>query len=214
MMALMECILVLLILTSFLLLGSSRLGACIKIAAFQGFLVALLPLASDGFDVDVRLALIVAIIVCFKGFIFPYILLKSLRDSGISREVQPYVSYTASIAIGVVTLAASFWLDTRLGFQTGILSQLVVPVSFLTMVTGLFLMISRKKAITQVLGYLVLENGIYIFGLAMVVGIPVLVEIGVLVDLFVAVFVMGAAIYHINREFDHIDSDQLNILKG
>jgi hydrogenase-4 component E len=66
----------------------------------------------------------------------------------------------------------------------------------------------------QVIGYLVLENGIYTFGLAIVRDIPVLIELGVLMDMFVAVFVMGIAIYRINREFDHIDSDRLNTLKG
>jgi len=60
----------------------------------------------------------------------------------------------------------------------------------------------------------VLENGIYCFGLAVVSGMPLLLELGVLMDIFVAVFVMGIAIYHINREFDHIDADRLSALKG
>ena len=64
------------------------------------------------------------------------------------------------------------------------------------------------------LGYLTLENGIYTFGLAIVSGIPMLVELGVLMDLFVAIFVMGIAIYRISREFDHIDAAQLTSLKG
>ncbi len=59
-----------------------------------------------------------------------------------------------------------------------------------------------------------MENGIYAFGVALVGGVPLLVELGVLLDVFVAVFVMGIAIYHINREFDHIDADQLDRLRG
>jgi len=75
-------------------------------------------------------------------------------------------------------------------------------------------MVARRTAICQVLGYLTLENGIYIFGLAIVSGIPMLVELGVLMDMFVAVFVMGIAIFRISREFDHIDAAQLTSLKG
>jgi hydrogenase-4 component E len=79
---------------------------------------------------------------------------------------------------------------------------------------GLFLIISRKKAVSQVLGYLVMENGIYILGVSLVMEVPMLVELGVLLDAFVAVFVMCIATYHISREFDHIDVDQLDTLKG
>ena len=78
---------------------------------------------------------------------------------------------------------------------------------------GLFLIVSRKTALMQVVGYLVLENGIYIFGMALAQEEPLLVEMGILLDVFVAVFVMGIAIFHISREFDHIDVDQLTSLK-
>jgi hydrogenase-4 component E len=89
-----------------------------------------------------------------------------------------------------------------------------MPTALMTFFTGLFLIIARKKALTQCLGYIILENGIYIIGVASVVEIPMLVELGVLLDASVAVLVMGVAIYHINREFDHIETDRLDTLKG
>jgi hydrogenase-4 component E len=73
--------------------------------------------------------------------------------------------------------------------------------------------VSRKKALSQVMGYLVLENGIYLFGITLGREAPLLVEMGVSLDVFVAVFVMGIIIFHISREFDHIDVDQLASLK-
>jgi hydrogenase-4 component E len=88
-----------------------------------------------------------------------------------------------------------------------------VPVALFTSLVGLFVIISRRKALTQVLGYLVLENGIYTFGVGLVQNTPMLVELGVLLDVFVAVFVMGIAIFHINRQFDHIDTDRMVLLK-
>ena len=212
--AFMDTILVLLILTSFMLLGSSRLGTCIRIAALQGMVVGLLPLAASGAGLTIRVAAIGGAIIGLKGFVFPWLLSRALRESNTSREVQPFVGYTASLFAGVLALAASFWLDARLGLPVGANSRLVVPVAFSTMTTGLFLILARRTALNQVLGYLVLENGIYTFGLAIVRDIPVLVELGVLMDMFVAVFVMGIAIYRINREFDHMDSDQLSTLKG
>jgi hydrogenase-4 component E len=209
-----DTVLVLLILTSFLLLGSSRLGACIRIGALQGVMVGLLPLAVSGNSLTLRVAVIGLVIMGLKGFVFPYLLSRALRESDTSREVQPFVGYAASLFVGVLSLLASFWLDARLKLPIHATSDLVVPVAFSMMMTGLFLIVARRTAMNQVIGYLVLENGIYTFGLAIVRDIPVLIELGVLMDMFVAVFVMGIAIYRINREFDHIDSDRLNTLKG
>jgi hydrogenase-4 component E len=211
----LDTLLVLLILTNFLLLGSSRLSACIRIGALQGIVAGILPLSvSSAGGITLRIAVIAVVIMGLKGFVFPYLLSRALRESDTSREVQPFVGYAASLFVGVLSLLASFWLDARLEFSIHFASDLVVPVAFSMMMTGLFLMVARRTAVNQVMGYIVLENGIYTFGLAIARDIPALIELGVLMDMFVAVFVMGIAIYRINREFDHIDSDRLNTLKG
>ena len=129
------------------------------------------------------------------------------------REVDPAVGYILSMLLGLLTLALSFWLSDRLPLPAPPVSSLLVPVAFFTTFAGLFLIIARLKALTQVLAYLVLENGIYLFGVGVVRGTPMLVELGVLLDVFVAVFVMGIAIFHISREFDHIDTDRLTVLR-
>ncbi len=90
---------------------------------------------------------------------------------------------------------------------------LVVPAALSTVLTGFVLLTSRIKAITQVIGYLVLENGIFIFGLLLLEALPSLVELGVLLDLFVGVFVISIIIHHINREFDSLDTRRLSSLR-
>jgi hydrogenase-4 component E len=79
--------------------------------------------------------------------------------------------------------------------------------------TGFLILTTRQKAIVLVLGYLILENGIFMFGLLLLEAMPVLVEAGVLLDLFTAVFVMGIIIHHINREFDSLSTEHLAELK-
>ena len=86
---------------------------------------------------------------------------------------------------------------------------LLVPTALLTGLTGLFLVVARGKAIVQALGYLVFENGIYAFGLAIAHEEPLLVQLGVLLDLLVAVFVMGIIVFRIQRDFEHIDVGRL-----
>ena len=127
------------------------------------------------------------------------------------REVEPFVGYIASLLFGVLALLVSFWLDARLNLPVhGDLPARSCRWRSPLMIAGLFLIVSRRTAMTQVLGYLVLENGIYTFGLAIVAGDSGPDRAGRAAGRFRAVFVMGIAMYHINREFDHIDSDQLD----
>jgi hydrogenase-4 component E len=95
----------------------------------------------------------------------------------------------------------------------GVAGRMFVAASFSTVLTGFLLLTTRMKAITQVLGYLVLENGIYIFGVLLLQATPFLVEVGVLLDLFVAIFVMGIIINHISRAFTSISTEHLSALK-
>ena len=209
-----DTLLVVLLLSCFMLLGTSRLAAAVRMTAVQGFMIGLLPLAIEGGEITLRVSILAVLIAVLKAGVFPWLLMRTVRSARTTHEEQPLVGYGLSTLNGVAAVGAAFWLDSRLPFSAGTESKLVVPVAFSVMATGLFLMVGRRTAIYQVLGYLTLENGIYIFGLAIVSGIPMLVELGVLMDMFVAVFVMGIAIYRISREFDHIDAAQLTSLKG
>jgi len=206
-------ILVLVVLTNLKLLGSSRLGASIRVVAAQGVALGLLPVLAHRQDLTVHFALLAAGTIAIKGIVFPWFLFRAIREAEIAREIEPYVGYAASLVTGAAALGVSFWLCTRLPIPENIASPWLAPVSFFSIFAGLFLIVSRKRAVSQVLGFLVLENGIYTFGVGVVVRTPFLVEVGVLLDVFVAVFVMGIIIFHINREFDHIDVDRLSTLK-
>jgi len=205
---------VLLFLANLAMLGLSELGACVRMVAFQGILLGLFTLFVQSDVFTVRVVFLGVLSIGLKGFVFPFLLLRGIREAGIRREVEPFVGYVASIIAGLAMLAVSLWIAARFPVPGPAISTFVIPVALSTVFAGLFLVVSRRKALNQVIGYLVFENGIYMFGMAAVGEIPLLVEFGVLLDVFVAVFVMGIAINHINREFDHIDADQLSSLKG
>ena len=208
-----ELLLILVILTNLALLGGSRLNSLIRIAAGQGVLLGLFPLLACGGSLSPRLVILAVVAGTLKGVVFPILLGRALREADIRREVEPFVGYNLSILAGIMALACSFWLTTKFpGSEPG-WSRLAPSVAFFTITTGLFLIVSRHKALTQVLGYLIMENGIYVLGMALVGEIPMLVELGVLLDAFVATFVMGIAIQHINREFDHMDVAEMDDLR-
>jgi len=207
-------ILVLVVLTNLKLLGSSRLGASIRVVAAQGMVLGLLPILAHLHELSLHFAALAAGTIALKGIVFPRLLFRAVREAEVAREIEPYVGYVASLVAGVLALGVSFWMCTRLVMPENIASPWLAPVALFSIFAGLFLIVARKRALNQVLGFLVLENGIYTFGVGIVAETPFLVELGVLLDVFVAVFVMGIAVYHINREFDHIETDRLDRLKG
>ncbi len=207
-----DSLLVFLILADLILLGASRMRNAIRIAAAQGVVLGLLPLLAHG-HVTWHGLLLGLGSAGIKGAVFPALLTRALRETRANREIEPFVGFIPSLLLGVGVLAASFGFGSRLPLPWAAPSLLLVPAGLFSVWTGLFLIMARRKAITQVIGYIVLENGIYTLGMVLVEAMPLLVELGVLLDIFVAVFVMGIIVFHINREFDHIDSDQLSALK-
>ena len=211
-----EGVIALLVITDLLLLGSSRLRSCITTTALQGAVVSLLPVLLHGDEGAVRAWSLTVGSMLLKGGVFPWLLRRVLRESGVRREVEPFVGHTLSVLVGVAALAFAVWVDARLALPASATAHApsLIPAGLATLLVGLFLIVSRRTAVTQVLGYLVVENGIYAVGVAVVGGVPLLVELGVLMDIFVAVFIMSIAAYRISREFDHIDVDQLDRLRG
>jgi hydrogenase-4 component E len=152
--------------------------------------------------------------LAFKAIFIPRLLMRALRDAGVRRDVEPFVSLHLSVLLAGVLVGISFWLATVLALPVAGTTHLFVPTAFATFLIGFLVLVSRRKAITQVIGYLLIENGAYVFGQSLAAQMPFVVELGLLLDLLVGVFVMGIVIHQINREFDHIDVDQLNLLKG
>lgn len=208
-----ELILVLVVLTTMRLLASSRLGASIRTVALQGILLGALPLLVDGHAQTWRATSLAVGSIALKGFVFPWLLFRAMRQAEISREMEPYVGLVASVLAGVLALAGAFGLSAQLPGLPATASPLLVPVALFAILAGLFFIVTRRLAVSQVLGFIVLENGVFAFGVGVMQNTSLLVEAGVLLDVFVAVFVMGITLFHINREFEHLDTDRLNQLK-
>jgi hydrogenase-4 component E len=197
--------------TDFAVLGSSRLSACIRAVALQGLLLGLLPPVLFA-SASLHVLALAAGTILVKAIVLPTFLRWAIREASVRREVEPIVGYLASLVLGVVALAAAFAVANVLPVRAGY-SDLLIPAALVTVIIGLIVLITRAKALTQVVGYLMLENGIYLFGLTQLQRVPFLVEVGVLLDVFVGVFIMGIVVFHINREFDSISAANLTGLR-
>ncbi len=204
-------LLVLVMLINLLMLGSSRLLFSIRAVAVQGVILGILPGLVHTFSW--HLAMITVSIIFAKGFVIPYFINDAVHKAHIRREVEPFIGYVPTLLLGSVCTALAFVFAEKLPLAPEHRDLLFVPASIATLLSGFLLLTTRKKAISQVIGYLVLENGIFIFGLLLTDAMPVMVEAGALLDLLVGVFVMGIVINHITREFASIDTSRLQALK-
>jgi hydrogenase-4 component E len=205
---------VLVVVLDLVVLASSRLRGAIRTVAFQGAVLALLPviLATGEHQPLHVLALALGALVV-KGMVIPGMMLWAMREAAIRRELEPIVGFVPSMVLGAVGVAVAFTFSASLPLPIPEPHPLLVPTSLSTVWTGLLLVVSRRKAVAQVLGFLVLENGIFVFGVLLSGFMPVMVEAGVLLDLLAATFVMGIVMFHINREFASLDTRRLTSLR-
>lgn len=204
-------LLVLVMLINFLVLGSSRMAIAVRAVAVQGVVLGMLPAIIHTFSW--HLVTIIAGMILAKGLFIPWLLFGAMNKVQIKREVEPYIGYVSTLIIVAITTALAFVFAAKLPLAPEHQGLLFVPASIATIITGFLTLTTRRKAISQVIGYLILENGIFIFGLLLSSAMPVMVEAGALLDLLVGIFVMGIVINHISNEFSSIDTSRLTALK-
>jgi hydrogenase-4 component E len=209
---LLNAVLVIVLMLNLFALGTSRIISVIRTVAAQGALLGTVPLlAHEHVALPAILAAVGAVLL--KGIVIPGIMVRALREAQIKREVEPLIGLLPSIILGALATAFALLFAGRLPLAAAHTGTLLVPASIATALTGFLLITSRFKAITQVVGYLVLDNGIFIFGMLLIEAMPYIVEMGVLLDLFVGIFVISIIINHINRAFSSLDTRRLAELK-
>jgi len=207
-----EALLLLVLLGDFAVLAASRLTFTVRATAFQGILFGLLPLAIHH-PWSAQTLVLATGTLAVKAILLPNVLLWAMREVAARREDEPSIGPLGSIAAGIVALGLALALSTHLPALDPGIPELLVPASLTTLMTGLLVLVTRRKAMTQVVGYLLLENGIYLFGLVLAGRVPLLVETGVLLDLLVGVFIMGLVVFHMNREIESVDTAELSELR-
>ncbi len=205
-----DSILIVLLLTNFFILGTANLRASIRVVAVQGVLLSLLPLFVAS-EATLRLIVLMIATAAIKGVLIPSLLLKAIRDVHIRHEVEPYLGFIPSLFLCTIGTGLALLFGDQLPLAPEHRNLLFVPAALATLLAGFLVLTTRRKAISQVTGYLMLENGIYVFGLLLYQAMAV--EVGILLDLLVGIFVMGIVLNHIQREFSSLDTERLSRLR-
>ncbi|WP_263832746.1 hypothetical protein [Sulfurospirillum oryzae] len=204
-------ILLLVVLINMFIMGSNRIITAIKAVALQGIILALLAFFSEEFTP--KGTILFLIIVSIKGIIIPMLLIRATKLAEINQEMHPLIGYMPTMFIDALSVFLSFFISQKLPLLPAHQETIIVPVFFATLMSGMILIIARQKAITQVIGYLIMENGVYILSSMLTGSVTFLAEIGVLLDVLAGVFIMGIMLNHISTTFDKGDVGKLTSLR-
>lgn len=204
----------LLLITSFGMIASPMLVACIRFYAMHSFLLSLITLAI-AFHYQVgHLAASALLTFILKVIAIPKIFSAIIHRLGIRKEVESYVNIPFSLFLAILLVFISFSITSGRETFNPLSSLKFLPIAISTIFLGMLVMTTRKKAITQVLGLLLMENGLFLMGITMTFGMPLLVELGILFDILVGMIIMGIFIFKIRDAFEGIEADNMTVLKG
>jgi hydrogenase-4 component E len=209
--SLADQLLVFVLLINILILGTHRTQVAIRAIASQGVALGCLPLLLAA--ANSHLLAITLIVIMAKGVCIPRLLLGAMRKVDFGEDVTPFLGYSGNIIAGALVTLLAFVFADHLPLAPQHRGLLLVPAALATCLAGFIALASRRKAINQVVGYLLLENGIFIFGLLLTETMPLMVEAGALLDLIAGIFVMGIIINQISREFSSIDTSRMTTLR-
>ena len=149
-----------------------------------------------------------------KAGIIPIVLINAVNRVAINREVESFLNIKMSLLIAACLVFISYLATGKVIGKGSVLIHEALPVAISLMLIGLFLMINRKFPIMQIVGLVVMENGIFLAGIGTTIGMPLVIELGIFMDILVGVLIMGVLVFRINQSFDTIDTENLRNLRG
>jgi hydrogenase-4 component E len=201
------------LLTALIVLWRKGIPAYIAAYRWQSWLLAAVTATIGAFTGDAALYWVAGALLLVKGVAIPALLRAMQRRVGIQPQIAPYVNTQTSLLIAGLLVLFAYVLARPWVRVSELATREGLPLAMALIFVSLFIIVSRKKAITQVIGFLMLENAIALLAAVGTHGVPLLVEIGVFLDALMAFLVMQIFVYHIHETFNSIDVDELTRLK-
>jgi hydrogenase-4 component E len=199
---------------AFLLIVRRDLAGQVRLFAVQSVALAILAAVVAAFTRSSELAGVAFALALVKVFIIPRVLSRAVAKIGLQPAALPYLGTPATLVVcgGLVVIA--FYVMAPVAASNPLPTAEAIPIAFAGVLIGFFVMVNRRRALTQILGFLMLENSIFLLALLATYGVPFIVEIGVFLDVLVAVLIMEVFIYRIKENFDSIEVNRLERLRG
>jgi hydrogenase-4 component E len=203
----------LILLTAFGLLVQRRIYAMLNIFAWQGLFLSI-STALVGYVAHLEHLYVSAFLtLTLKVFVLPYILYFLILKLNIRREVEEIVNIPSTMIIGILLVILSYHVTEPIREMSVLMTRSTLAVALATVMLGMLVMIVRKKAVTQIIGFLAMENGLFFAATSATYGMPMVVELGVALDILIAAFIFGIFFFQIRTTFDSLDLGEMEKLK-
>lgn len=200
--------------TAYLMVGQKALFVAIRLYGLQSLLLGAVALTMGFADNRSHLFAGAALTIGLKGVLIPWFLMRVIDRIGIHREIEPLVNIPASLLICLGLTVIGYRVSTGLADGGQGVPHHVIGVSLSMLLMGLFMMVTRRKAVTQILALLTVENSVFLVALGATSGMPLIVELGISFDVILAVLVLGILVHRIADRFESMDVSRLSKLKG
>jgi hydrogenase-4 component E len=198
--------------TSFVLLEQARLVAAIHAFAWQGLLVAMVTAIVAASGGHAHLFFSAALTLGLKAMLIPWMLHRLVRRLELDRHSEPLRRPALVIMAALALVIFSYWLVLPIVQQELVFTRNIVAVSLAVVLIGLLMMVIRTQAVAQVLGFMSMENGLFLAAVSATGGMPLMVELGVAFDVLVAMVLFGVFFFQIRASIDSLDVDRMNRL--
>ena len=199
---------------SFLLIIRNSLAGQVRMFAIQSGVLAALAGVVAYFGGNGELFGVAVAFLIIKVIVIPNVLNRTVAKIGMQRAVAPYLGTSVTLGICAVLVVIAFYVMAPITASGRLPTADGIPLAFAGVLIGLFMTVNRRRALTQILGFLMLENSIFMLALLATYGVPLIVEMGVFLDVLVAVLILEVFVYRIKENLDSIDVKQLGTLRG
>ena len=200
--------------TAYLMVGQKALFTTIRLFAVQSLFLAVVAATIAISEPRHELFVMAGLTLVLKALLIPWFLMRVIDRIGIHREIEPFLNVPASLLVCLGLTVVGYRVST--GFPEGArgVSHHLIGVALSLLLIGLFLMVTRKKAITQILALLTVENAVFLVAVGVTSGMPFVVELGISFDVILAVLILGVLVHRIVDRFESMDVSRLSKLKG
>jgi hydrogenase-4 component E len=200
--------------TAYLMVAQKALFVTIRLYGLQSILLGIVAVAMGLTEDRSHLFIGAALTIGLKGVFIPWFLMRVIDRIGIHREIEPYINIPSSLLICLGLTVLGYRVSTGMADGGQGVTHHVIGVALSMLLMGLFLMVSRRKAVTQILALLTIENAVFLVALGATSGMPLVVELGISFDVILAVLVLGILVHRIVDRFESMDVSRLSNLKG
>lgn len=194
---------------------TGRLEAYVKVFALQGFILCMLSVFFNiPADHYFTLSFVVLETLLLKSCVIPYFIMKQIRENEIFRETEPYIPNLYSLVTVSFFIAMGFIFSYLVSRENHPVNPMYFGISISTIISSIFIIMTRKKLITHVMGYMLMENGIFLLSLAVAAEMPFIVSLGAMLDIFMWVLLTGVFLSRLQSRFSAQNIDKLRGLRG